>query len=114
MEIVIVPAQSEQVLIVKLDGTSRPVGPLPAGTTPELAVWSPDGTAITVFGKTKNGGEASLYLVTISTGQVRRATLFAEYRQGLEYSTDGERWCSSRRAILVAPVTPTAGRKARS
>ena len=89
-EIVVVPAQSGQVLIVKLDGTSRPVGPLPAGTTPELAVWSPDGTAITVFGKTKNGDEASLYLVTISTGQVRRITLVAEYLEGLEYSPDGK------------------------
>ncbi len=89
-EIVVVPTQSGQVLIVKLDGTSRPVGPLPAGTTPELAVWSPDGTAITVFGKTKNGDEASLYLVTISTGQVRRTTLVAEYLEGLEYSPDGK------------------------
>ncbi|MCG2786468.1 MAG: DUF5050 domain-containing protein [Anaerolineae bacterium] len=89
-EIVVVPAESEQVLIVKLDGTSRPVGSLPAGTVPELAVWAPDGTAITVFGKTKNGDEASLYLVTISTGQVRRTTLVAEYLEGLEYSPDGK------------------------
>ncbi len=89
-EIVVVSAQSEQVLIVKLDGTSRPVGPLPAGATPELAVWSPDGTTIAVFGTTKNGEEASLYLVTVSTGQVRRTALVAEYLEGLEYSPDGK------------------------
>ncbi|MBN1666943.1 MAG: PD40 domain-containing protein, partial [Anaerolineales bacterium] len=89
-EIVVVSAQSEQVLIVKLDGTSRPVGPLPADTTPELAVWSPDGITIAVFGKTKNGEEASLYLVTVSTGQIRRVALVAEYLEGLEYSPDGK------------------------
>ncbi len=89
-EIVVVPAQSEQVLIVKLDGTSRPMGPLPTGTTPKLAAWSPDGTEIAVFSTTKNEQEASLYLVTVFTGQIRRIALVAESLDGLEYSPDGK------------------------
>ena len=98
-EIAVVPAQSEQVLIVKLDGTSRPVGPLPAGTTPELAVWSPDGATITVFGTTNNREEAGLYLVTVSTGQVRHTALVAEYLDDLEYSPDGKQ-------LLVSATHP--------
>jgi WD40 repeat protein len=98
-EIVVAPAQSEQVLIVKLDGTSRPIGPLPAGTTPELAVWSPDGATITVFGTTNNREEAGLYLVTLSTGQVRRVALVAESLDNLEYSPDGKQ-------LLVSATHP--------
>jgi TolB protein len=89
-EIVVVPDQSEQVLIVKLDGASRPIGPLPAGITPERAVWSPDGIALAVFGTTNNREEAGLYLVTVSTGQVRSIALAAKYLHGLAYSPDGK------------------------
>lgn len=98
-EMVVVPAQPGQVLIVKLDGTSRPIGPLPAGTTPKLAAWSPDGNEIAVFGTTKTEQEASLYLVTISTGQVRRAALAAESLDDLEYSPDGKQ-------LLVSAAHP--------
>ena len=98
-EIVVVPAQSEQVLIVKLDGASRPIGPLPAGITPERAVWSPDGIALAVFGTTNNREEASLYLVTVSTGQVRSIALAAKYLHGLTYSPDGKQ-------LLISTIHP--------